>query len=322
MDQGLFITLSTIMKEISFEIVFMPQNPKDVKIYSRDVSRLGLALIGPIDHFDRKRILLMGESENYFLSTLSSKEIYRSMKSIVSLKPPVIIVTSGIKPADEVLEVAKECEVPILLTKDSGAELMALLNPILNMHLAPRITRSGGLLNIHGEGVLLVGESGVGKSEVAIELLKRGHKLIADDLVELRKIPKSTLVGCSPKNIRHFLEVRGIGIINARRIFGIGAVKVSETIDMVINLEIWKDEKNYDRMGADSTYTEILGVKVPYLNIPVRPGRNLAAIIEVAAMNNRQRKLGFNAAQELFSSLGMKAPEQNSEEIEKCLWDI
>ena len=166
-----------------------------------------------------------------------------------------------------------------------------------------------------------MGESGVGKSETAIELLKRGHKLVSDDLVEIRKISKNSLIGSAPENIRHFIEVRGIGIINARRIFGIGAVKLSEKIDMVINLEAWKNNKIYNRMGTTVQYTEILDIKVPFITIPVRPGRNLAIIIEVAAMNNRQRKMGYNAARELFITLGMEYPG-SSPEIEKCIWDI
>lgn len=317
-----FVTLSDIIKELNFEPVLIPTDPKKVKITSRSINRLGLELIGPIDHFDNKRIMIMGESESYFLSTLSSEEIYKSLEALLSLKPPLLIISYGIKPSKEIIKVATKCQVPILTSKDTAAEVTAELTPFLNLHLAPRITRSGGLLNVHGEGILFVGESGIGKSEVAIELLKRGHKLIADDLVEIRKIPKNTLVGAAPENIRHFIEVRGIGIINARRIFGIGAVKLTETIDMVINLETWKDEKNYDRMGAEDIYTKILGVKVPYVNVPVRPGRNLASIIEVAAMNNRQRKLGYNAARELFINLGMEYPKSKTPKIEKCIWDL
>lgn len=310
------------MRELSFDVALMPKDPKKVKIFSRSINRLGLELIGPIEHFDNERIMIMGESESYFLSTLSSEEIYKSIEALLSLRPPLLIITYGIKPLKEIIEVAKKYEVPILTSKDTAAEVTGELTPFLNLHLAPRITRSGGLLNVHGEGILLVGESGVGKSETTIELLKRGHKLIADDLVEIRKIPKNTLVGSAPENIRHFIEVRGIGIINARRIFGIGAVKLTETIDMVVNLENWKDDKDYDRMGTESVYTEILGVKVPYINIPVRPGRNLAVIIEVAAMNNRQRKMGYNAARELFINLGMEYPKADNHKIKKCIWDL
>lgn len=322
LSTGFYITVDDIIRELSFGVALMPKDPKTVKITSRDINRMGLELIGPLEHFDNKRVMIMGESENYFLSTLSSEEVYKSVEAILSLLPPLLIVTYGIEPRKEILEVAQKYKIPILTSKETAAEVTGELSPFLNIHLAPRITRSGGLLNVHGEGILIVGESGVGKSETAIELLKRGHKLIADDLVEIRKIPKNTLIGSAPENIRHFIEVRGIGIINARRIFGIGAVKLNETIDMVVSLENWKDEKDYDRMGAEYRYTQILGVKVPFISIPVRPGRNLAIIIEVAAMNNRQRKLGYNAARELFINLGMEYPKSENPKLEKCIWDI
>ena len=190
---------------------------------------------------------------------------------------------------------------------------------ILATELAPRVTRHGVLVEVYGEGILLLGESGVGKSETAVELVKRGHRLIADDAVEIRRVSNRTLVGTSPENIRHFIELRGIGIINARRIFGMGAVKLSEKIDMCINMEIWDATKVYDRMGIDSEYTEILGIRVPVMTIPVKPGRNLAVIIEVAAMNNRQKKMGYNAAQELLSSLGMDISVLQSDDIKRDL---
>lgn len=318
-----YIKLSDIIEELSFGAAVMPVDPQNIKIMSRNINRLGLELIGPIKHFDKRRIIIMGESESYFLSTLSSEEVYKSIEAILSLKPPVLIITYGIEPLPEIIKVATKYKVPVLTTADKAAAVIAELTPLLNIHLAPRITRPGGLLNVHGEGIFLTGESGIGKSETAIELLKRGHKLIADDLVEIRKIPKNTLIGAAPENVRHFIEVRGVGIINARRIFGIGSVKLNETIDLVVNLEIWDDQKQYDRMGAECKYTEILGVKVPYVSIPIKPGRNLAAIIEVAAMNNRQRKLGYNAARELFINLGMDYPGQTTPpEAEKCIWDI
>ena len=184
---------------------------------------------------------------------------------------------------------------------------MSGLIAFLNLNLAPRITRHGVLIEIYGEGVFITGESGVGKSETAIELVKRGHRLVADDAVEIRKVSNISLVGSSPDNIRHFLELRGIGIINARRLFGIGAVKMTEKLDLVVELEQWNPEKIYDRMGVDTEYVSLLGVKVPLLNIPVKPGRNLAVILEVAAMNNRQKKMGYNAAQELLNRLGMES---------------
>lgn len=298
----------------------MPCDPDSVLVKSMEINRMGLELIGTLDDFDCNRVLIMGHSEEVFLSTLTSNEIYKSIETILSLRPPALLLTRGIKPITEILDIAKKYSIPILVSNEVTSDVISSLVAFLNIHLAPRIRRSGGLMNVHGEGILMVGESGIGKSETAVELLKRGHRLIADDAVDIRKVSKNTLVGSAPDNVRHFIEVRGIGIINARRIFGIGAVKVSENIDMVVNLEAWRDNKTYDRMGSN-TYTEILGVKVPFITIPVRTGRNLAVIIEIAAMNNRQRKMGYNAARELFISLGMEYPGSEPE-MEKCMWDI
>ncbi len=300
----------------------MPCHPKTIKITSKHINRIGLELIGPIKDFDHTRILIMSSSEDYFFSTLSDEELYKSIEKVLSFCSPALVIANGIKPKKQLIEIAEKYKVPILVSKDRAAQVINELTSFLDIHLAPRITRSGGFMAVHGEGVLMIGESGIGKSELALELLKRGHKLVADDLVEIRKISKNTLIGSSPENIRHFIEVRGIGIINARRIFGIGAVKLNETIDMVVNLEVWDDSKDYDRMGASYTYTEILGVRVPYITLPVKPGRNLAVIIEIAAINNRQRKMGYNAARELFLNLGIEYSQSDEPKIEKCIWDL
>lgn len=299
------VSLSNVIKELSLEKVYMPCNPDEVLISSMDVNRPGLELNGFFDYFDKSRILIIGNAETAFLSSCSSEERTVALETLFSKKSPAVIIARNIQPAPELLDAAKKYEVPVLSTPDTTSSLVAALVSYMNVELAPRITRHGVLVEVYGEGILLVGDSGVGKSETAIELIKRGHRLIADDAVEIRRVSAKSLVGTAPENIRHFIELRGIGIINARRIFGMGAVKITEKIDMVINLEIWDNTKVYDRMGIDSEYTEILGIKVPVLTIPVKPGRNLAIIIEVAAMNNRQKKMGFNAAQELLSSLGM-----------------
>ena len=194
---------------------------------------------------------------------------------------------------------------PILRTDETTSNSMSTLIAYLGVELAQRITRHGVCVEVSGEGVLILGDSGVGKSETALELIKRGHRLIADDAVEIRRVSSKTLVGSAPDNIRHFIEVRGVGLINARRIFGMGAVKMTEKIDMVIQLEQWVDNKVYDRMGIDNEYVEILGIKVPVAVVPVKPGRNLSIIVEAAAMNNRQKKMGYNAARELLHNLGM-----------------
>lgn len=227
------------------------------------------------------------------------------IENLFKLKPPAIIIARNLPEKDEILSTAKLYDIPVLRSPDSTSSLSASLVSFLSVELAPRITRHGVLVEVYGEGCLLIGDSGVGKSETAIELIKRGHRLIADDAVEIRRVSKTSLVGSSPDNIRHFIEVRGVGIINARRIFGMGAVKLTEKINMVINMELWDSTKVYDRMGLENEYMEILGIDVPVLTIPVKPGRNLAIIIEVAAMNNRQKKMGYNGAQELLQSLGM-----------------
>ena len=231
----------------------------------------------------------------------------RPEESVFSQRIPALIITRELPYFPEMLELATEFEVPLLRSKESTSNFIAGLIAFLNLTLAPRITRHGVLIEIYGEGVFITGESGVGKSETAIELVKRGHRLVADDAVEIRKVSNISLVGSSPDNIRHFLELRGIGIINARRLFGIGAVKMTEKIDLVVELEQWNSEKIYDRMGVDTEFVNILGVKIPSLTIPVKPGRNLAVILEVAAMNNRQKKMGYNAARELLNRLGMES---------------
>ena len=278
-----------------------------------------MELNGYHEYFDPNRIAVLGRAEMYMLESLKPERRAMALDSYLSLKPPAVIVARGIDPGKDFMEIAETYHVPVLRTTESTSNVVASLVAYLNVELAPRITRHGVLVEVYGEGILLVGDSGVGKSETAIELIKRGHRLIADDAVEIRRVSSKSLVGQSPENIRHFIELRGIGIINARRIFGMGAVKLQEKIDMCINLEIWDATKVYDRMGMDSEYTEILGIKVSVMTIPVKPGRNLAIIIEVAAMNNRQKKMGYNAAYELLSALGMDASMMPHEEIKRDL---
>lgn len=313
------IPLSKIIHELQLETAFLPKSADDILIQSRDVVRPGMELNGYHEYFDPNRIAVLGRAEMYMLESLKPERRAMALDSYLSLKPPAVIVARGIDPGKDFMEIAETYHVPVLRTTESTSNVVASLVAYLNVELAPRITRHGVLVEVYGEGILLVGDSGVGKSETAIELIKRGHRLIADDAVEIRRVSSKSLVGQSPENIRHFIELRGIGIINARRIFGMGAVKLQEKIDMCINLEIWDATKVYDRMGMDSEYTEILGIKVPVMTIPVKPGRNLAIIIEVAAMNNRQKKMGYNAAYELLSALGMDATMMPHEEIKRDL---
>lgn len=315
MDQKFSVSLGKIIKELSLDVAYMPNDPDRIQIYSKDITRPGLELTGFLDFFDNSRIILFGNTENSYLNRFSSEQRFYVIDRVLTLGPPAIIVTRNIIPYAELMSAAEKYKIPVLRTSEPTSSLSAALVTYTNVELAPRVTRHGVLVEVYGEGLLIVGDSGVGKSETAIELIKRGHRLIADDAVEIRKISKTQLIGSAPENIRHFIELRGIGIINARRIFGMGSVKLSEKIDMVINLELWDNKKVYDRMGMSNEMTEILGNQLPILTIPVKPGRNLAVIIEVAAMNNRQRKMGYNAARELFSALGLEYPEEEQGDV-------
>ncbi len=299
------VSLSNIIKEFSLEILVAGADHNTINIEVADLNRPGLQLSGFFDYFDSDRIQIIGKSESSFLESFSDDQIAQRIDDLMSRKPPAVIISRSLEPPAAMLDCARKYNIPLLRTPDATSGFISRLNSYLNIHLAPRITRHGVLVEVYGEGILLLGESGVGKSETAIELIKRGHRLIADDAVEIRKVSSKTLVGSSPENIRHFIELRGIGIINARRIFGMGAVKTTEKIDMVINLEPWENQKIYDRMGLEQETTEILGISISSTTIPVKPGRNLAVIIEVAAMNNRQKKMGYNAAQELLQRLSM-----------------
>lgn len=299
------VPLSQIAEALNLTEVYVAENYKETNISTVEINRPGLELTGYLEFFDNKRIQVLGNTEFSYLGRYGPEAQKMVIDSIFSFGPPAVIVCRDIEPSNAILESAKLHKVSIFSTPQSTSDLTASLVQYLNKELAPRITRHGVLVEVYGEGCLLTGDSGVGKSETAIELIKRGHRLVADDAVEIRRTAQTTLYGQSPENIRHFIELRGIGIINARKLFGMGAIKLQEKIDMVINLEQWDSAKVYDRMGLDNEYMKILGVEVPTLTIPVKPGRNLAVIIEVAAMNNRQKKMGYNAARELLKNLGM-----------------
>ena len=291
------VPLSAIIQETSVEVVYTPCDPAERMVTASDVNRPGLALSGYLDFFDSDRIQVMGKNEHSFLENMPQDLRESHLCDLMGTNPPAIILCRELPILPELLSACKLHGVPLLHSKESTSTL--------NVQLAPRITRHGVLVEVYGEGVLLLGDSGIGKSETAIELIKRGHRLIADDAVEIRRVSGKTLVGSSPDNIRHFIELRGIGIVNVRRMYGIGAVKNTEKINMVIQMEPWEQGKNYDRMGLEGETIDILGIDVPSITIPVSPGRNLAIIIESAAMNNRQKKMGYNAAQELLHKLGM-----------------
>ena len=299
------VPLSQIAEALNLTEVYVAEIYKETNISTVEINRPGLELTGYLEFFDNKRIQVLGNTEFSYLGRYGPEAQKMVIDSIFSFGPPAVIICRDIEPSNAILESAKLHKVSIFSTPQSTSDLTASLVQYLNKELAPRITRHGVLVEVYGEGCLLTGDSGVGKSETAIELIKRGHRLVADDAVEIRRTAQTTLYGQSPENIRHFIELRGIGIINARKLFGMGAIKLQEKIDMVINLEQWDSAKVYDRMGLDNEYMKILGVEVPTLTIPVKPGRNLAVIIEVAAMNNRQKKMGYNAARELLKNLGM-----------------
>ncbi len=313
------VALSKILKDHNLTPLYLPDDPANIYISTPDVNRPGLIFAGYEKFFDNGRINYLGKSEIEFLNSFSDAERYARVELFLSKKPACIIVTRALCCPKEILELAPKYGVPVLLSQETTSRSMATIIAYLNVELAERITRHGVFVEVYGEGVLILGDSGVGKSETAVELIKRGHRLIADDAVEIKKTGSKVVVGSAPDNIRHFIEMRGIGIINARRIFGMGAVKLSEKIDMVIELEPWDSEKVYDRMGMENEYKEILGVKIPHTVVPVKPGRNLAVIIEVAAMNNRQKKMGYNAARELMHNLGM-TDDVSAKEEEIQMW--
>lgn len=297
------ISLEYIIKEFQLEEIYLPTSAENIKVSSTEVDRPGLAMAGFLELFDPLRIQIMGRAETQYLSELTHDERTLRLEAFFSMKPVAVIFTSGLLVFDEMMESAKKHSVPLLRTTVRTSEFLASLIANLNTSLAPRITRHGGLVEVYGEGMLILGDSGIGKSETAIELVKRGHRLIADDAVEIKKVSSKTLVGSAPELIRYYIELRGIGIVDVRRLFGMGAVKATERIDLVINLEHWNPEKMYDRFGLEEQFENILGIDVPAITIPVHPGRNLAVVLEIAAMNNRQKKMGYNTAEEFNKRL-------------------
>lgn len=299
------VSLGDLIHEFNFEVVYGPEGFEKTEITKDDVNRPGLQLAGFFDYFDPNRIQIMGKVESSYVEGLSSEERRSRFDRLFETGIPVLLLSRNIDVFPECLAAAQEHGVPILRTNEFTSTIMSVIVAFLKVKLAPRVTLHGVLIEIYGEGVLLLGDSGVGKSETAIELVKRGHRLIADDAVEIKRVSDKTLVGTAPEVIRHFIELRGIGIVNVARVFGVGAVKESESLDLVVQLEAWDPTKNYQRTGLESEYYEILGVNIPSTSIPVSPGRNLAVVLETAAINNRQKRMGYNAAKELLIRLGL-----------------
>ncbi|MDL2324773.1 HPr(Ser) kinase/phosphatase [Ruminococcaceae bacterium OttesenSCG-928-A16] len=300
------VSLDKIATQLNMETLYSPVELKNILIETDEVNRPGLLLTGYDEFFDPQRIQILGNAEMGYLERLPVKERCERVHNLFVAKPPTVVITRGLSVFDCILEYAKEYGVPVLTTPEATSSFMSGVISILSVDLAPRVTRHGVLVEVYGEGILILGDSGVGKSETAVELLKRGHRLIADDAVELRRVSNRTIFGQAPENIRHFVELRGIGIINVARIFGAGAVKTSEKIELVVELEPWDKHKNYSRTGLENNKIDILGLQLPLTVIPVMPGRNLAVILEIAAINNRQKAMGYNAAVELLGQLGLK----------------
>lgn len=309
------ISLGEIIDHFQLEVLYGPEGYRDRQITIEDVNRPGLQLTGFFDYFDQKRMQVIGLVETSYLQRLTRGERRVSFDDLFDYDIPAVIYARGLEPYPECMEMARKHERTILRTQENTANIISNLIGYLRIALSPSITRHGVLVEVYGEGVLLMGESGVGKSETAIELIKRGHRLIADDAVEIRRGPSNRLIGTAPELIRHYMELRGIGVVDVRRLFGMSAVKHDSAIDLLVNLETWQDGAFYDRLGAEESFTTILDVQVPSLTIPVKPGRNLAVIIEVAAMNNRNKKMGHNSALE-FSRQVDAHIEQKAEQGE------
>ena len=297
MENRYSVKLGKLIEEFDLEVLRGVENYQDVLIQREDVNRPGLQLVGFFDYFDAKRMQLLGRVESTYLEQISSEERRKCFDAFLAHDIPALVITRGMEPFPELMEMAEKYDRTILRTQETTTAFMGALILALRNYLAPRITRHGVLVEVYGEGVLLLGESGVGKSETAVELVKRGHRLVADDAVEIKRVGVKRLVGSAPELIRHYIELRGIGVVDVQQLFGMSAVREDQDIDLVVNLEQWNDETMYDRLGLEQLYTVILDVKVPALTVPVKPGRNLAIIVEVAAMNNRHKKMGYNAAQ-------------------------
>lgn len=299
------VSLGKIIDEFHLETIYMPKDPAEILIDENDVTRPGLQLMGFYEYFNPERMQIIGKMEFAYLSTIDEETRTQRLDALMSRHIPALIIARELPYFSEMLDLAKKYEVPLLRSKESTSNFISGLIAFLNLNLAPRITRHGVLIEIYGEGVFITGESGVGKSETAIELVKRGHRLVADDAVEIRKVSNISLVGSSPDNIRHFLELRGIGIINARRLFGIGCGQEygEDRIDRGDGtVESGKDLRPH---GRGHTVRHYPGRKDPHADHSGKAGRNLAVILEVAAMNNRQKKMGYNAAAELLDQLGL-----------------
>jgi HPr kinase/phosphorylase len=309
------VELHTLINEFRLEVVYGPEDYQDKLISSRAVCRPALPLAGFFEHFDPDDIQVIGRAETSYLQSLSRDDRLFTLDRLLALKPPMLVLSNGVEADEDYIFLCKKHNIPLLRSGDYTSSFISALSASLNVHLGERCTIHGVLVDVYGIGVLLTGDSGIGKSEAALELIKRGHRLVSDDVVEIRKVSEVTLIGIAPPITKHFIELRGIGIIDVKTLFGVSSVRDSQSIDMEIHLEEWDRNREYDRLGMEDNYTEYLGNKVVCHNIPIRPGRSLAIICESAAVNHRQKKMGYNAAKELYSrvqnSLAKKREDEN-----------
>ena len=294
------VTISALIKKMNLELLTKEINTDKIKLYHPDVNRPALQLAGYYEHFDRERVQLIGVVEYTYMQRMTEEQRLENYEKLLSSEIPCIIFSTNNRPGETFLKIASKYKVPVMLSDKKTSPLMAEIIRWLNVELAPTISIHGVLVDVYGEGVLITGESGIGKSEAALELIKRGHRLVSDDVVEIKKTNNDELIGTAPDITRYFIELRGIGIIDVKTLYGVQSVEESQSISLIIKLEEWDREREYDRLGLEEQYEEILGNKVVCHSIPIRPGRNLAIIVETAAINHRQKQMGYNAAHELY----------------------
>ena len=308
---GKGVNLTEVISKFKLEIFYMSDT--EVIVNTSEVGRPGLPLAGFTELYQPHRVQIIGLEEYAYITEVDEETRYANVEKFLAAKPICVIFSTSLQPPEEFFQLAKEYDVPLLGTPIRTSELMARIIGYLREKTAPQFTRHGVMVEVYGIGILILGDSGIGKSETAIELVKRGHRLIADDAVEIRKVSDKTLVASAPELIRYYIELRGIGIVDVRRLFGIGSVKDTEKVELIIQLEPWVEGKMYDRMGLKQELTDLMGIEIPTVLIPVRPGRNLAVIIEIAAMNHRQKAMGYNTAEE-FNARLLKMAEQAMQE--------
>ena len=299
------ISIESFVQALKLEVIYTPSPLSELYLDTAEINRPGLILTGFTEHFDPHRIQIIGLMEQSYLDKETPEERYKSLEMIFSRRPCLVAITRDLEIYDDELKLAREYAVPLVRTSMRTPDFMSAAIGHLNVELGQRVIWHGELIEVYGTGILIIGDSGIGKSETAVEMLKRGHRLVADDAVELRRVSDISIVGSAPENTRYFMELRGIGIVNVKQLFGMGAVKDSEKVDLVVKMEPWESDKSYTNFGNDNETLDILGIKIPQITIPVKPGRNLAVILEVAAMNYRDRQMGYNAEQELLNSLGL-----------------